>query len=253
MHEQRIPKAADLRRKVFLELLSSPLTVLPFVVGVSAFLGTWALNIRPDLGVLGLVLGILGAGGMFLTQLFTSGEDRAKKAIVEFQEKARAQREADLDELAQRLEGDRDPRTETALSDLRALAKALDGLDEDPRARTTNATVIDIRLTAAHLFSQCVRSLEQSLKLWHTAADMRTVSARQPILDQRETIVEDVYRSIRDLGNLLVALQDLGATEDNASELTRIRNELNQNLKVARKVDARMRDFEHEIDDRLRQ
>jgi hypothetical protein len=80
---------------------------------------------------------------------------------------------------------------------------------------------------------------------------MRTISAREPILAQRERIVEDIYRSIRDLGNLLVALQTLSAADDTGSELSRIRNELNDNLDVARKVDARLREFETDVERQL--
>lgn len=229
------------------------MTVLPFVAGISTFIGAWALGLRPDLGAFAILAGGLGSAGVFLTKLITSGEDRARKAIVELQNQAHDTREKALDDLAQRLEDDRDPRTETALGDLRELARALDELDEDGYIDNDNPTVIEIKLGATQLFEQCVQSLEQSLKLWHTAQRMRTISARQPILDQRERIVEDVYRSVRDLGNLLVALQSLSVADDNSTELSRIRNELKENLEVARQVDKRLRDFENEVESRARE
>ncbi len=232
--------------------------MLPFVAGVSAFFGTWALDMRPDLGVLGLVLGVLGAGGMFLTQLITTGEKRAHKAINELQAEAHRQRESGLDDLARRLGDDRDERTETALADLRELAKALDLIDDgvpdtDEFLDESNPMVIEIKLVATALLSQCIQSLEHSLKLWHTAERMRTISARKPILEQREEIVKDVYRSIRDLGNLLVSFQNLGTADDTTSELTRIRKELDDNLKMARQVDARLKEFEHEVARKVRE
>ena len=76
MLDANIPKTGAVRRKLLLGVLSSPATVFPFVGGVTAFLGTWALDVRPDLGILAAFLGILGAGGAFITQLLLGGDSR---------------------------------------------------------------------------------------------------------------------------------------------------------------------------------
>lgn len=227
------------------------MTVLPFVAGFSGFLGTWALDIRPELGALALLLGVVGAGGAFLTQLIMGGEERSKAALTELMAEAHQEREDHLNDLHRRLEQDQDARTEKSLADLRALAKALDDLEEQGLIDNRSSMVVEIQAGANQLFKQCVVSLEQSLKLWHTAQQMVTASARKPIEKQRDAVVKDVYESIRQLGELLVSLQKLGVDTKDDTELSRIRNELNQNLKVAKQVDARMRNFEDEIEREL--
>lgn len=251
MRDPKPLKTGDLKKKVLLGILSSPLTVLPFLGGMTALMATWALNIRPDLGLLGLLAGVLVAGGAFLTQLVVGGEKRAGRALEELRKEAHDAREQGLNDLAGRLEGDNDDRTEKALADLRALSEALDALDEQGLIDSRSPLVIEIKLGAAKLFNQCVVSLEQSLKLWHTAQGMVTKSARQPIVKQREKLVKDVYESIRHLGELLVSLQQIGKEEESESKLGNIRNELNRNLKVAERVDARMKAFESEIEHEL--
>jgi hypothetical protein len=242
------PKTADLRRKVVLNILASPATFLPFVGGATALFGSLALDVRPDLGVLGFVAGVLCAGGMFLTKLFLGGEDYAREVLKEASEEALTARQQELDDLETRLTYDRDSRTENALKDLRSLSKALDELEGEGYIDGQSATVSEIRLGAVELFEKCIQSLEQSLKLWHTAGKMKTRSASGPMLLQRERVLKEVFESIKHFGTLLVALQGMGSVRDDASALARIRDELKQNLVVARKVDARIQAFETQLD-----
>lgn len=245
------PKTADLRRRVVLNILASPATFLPFVGGMTALFGTLALDLRPDLGVLAFVAGLLCAGGMFMTKLLLGGEEYAREAIEEAGKEAQRARQQELDDLEVRLTYDRDSRTENALRDLRSLSKALDELEGEGYIDTDSATVVEIRAGAGELFEKCIQSLEQSLKLWHTAGSMKTKAARGPILSQRDRLLEEVFESIKHFGALLVALQSIGSTREDASELSRIRDQLKQNLEVARKVDARIQAFETQLDNEL--
>ena len=77
---------------------------------------------------------------------------------------------------------------------------------------------------------------------------MNTKEARRPILDQRKAIIKDVACSIEQLGRILAAVQGLGTGGGSAeSELARLREELDQNLEVAKKVAERMQSLEQEI------
>lgn len=251
MEEKIASDTAALKRKMLLGMLASPATVMPFLIGVTGLLGTWALDMRPDVGILLGLIGVLGSGGMFLTQLLVRGEDFARRAIKEAQLEAQQDRERMLDELDGRLSADQDPRTESALRDLRSLAEALDELQAEGVIDLDAPAVIEIRAGTEHLITQCITYLERSLSLWHTGQKMATNAARKPILEQREKIVKEVFQSIRQLGKLHVALQNLSTGVDQVTDLARIRDELDQNLAVAKRVDERMKALEDQFDHRI--
>ncbi len=209
-------------------------------------IGFWAFNWRVDVGVMAFLVGVCGSVGMFLTKLLVGGEQYAKKAIKETQKEATESRERALDNLEKRLEADNDKRTEAALRDLRALETALHDLDETGAISLSPPAVVEIMADTAQLFDQCVVHLEKTLALWETAHQMRTKAARQPILDNREKILVEIFQCVREMGKTLVDVQQLGA-DSNGEKLASVRGELEQNLAVARQVDARIRDFEDEF------
>jgi hypothetical protein len=238
-----------LKRKMLLSVLGSPVTLLPVMAGVTAFLGSWMLGFRQDLGALGLLAGLLGGAGMFVTNLLVGGESYAKEAIEEEREKAGLEREAALDALDRRLAEDGDPRDESALRDLRSLAAALEELSELGAIDLEAANVIEIRAGMAQLFDRCVAHLERILVLRDMAEKMTTKAARKPIDEQRDEIMAEIFESVKTLGKMLMDLQGLGDS-DSTRELSRIREEMDQNLKVARKVDERLQDFESQFSPR---
>ena len=245
--------AGTLKRKMLLNILSSPATVLPFVAGVTALVFAWATGSGTDLGVLGVVAGVFGSAGVFFTKLLLGGEGYAKQAIEEIQEKEHAEGERALDDLDKRLCADKDPRTEAALRDLRSLMRAFDELKGSTGQALNVLATTEIASGVKGLFDQCVRSLEQSLRLWCLAESLKTRAARDPILKQREDIVLDVGKSIRQLGEVLVAIQNLGASEGVDSELARVGKELDQHLAMARQVEQRVKTFENQIEARVKE
>lgn len=236
-----------LKRRILLKLVSSPLTLLPFVGGVTTMVGAWALNTHVPIGLFAGLAGILVGTGAFLSRLTLGGETAAKQVLEEMQQEARRAREAALDDLDARLAADGDPRTESALRDLRTFMKAF-------HERETWASGLNSRLTydimqgVEELFNRCVQSLEETLKLWRTAQEMRTKSARTPILGQRERIIREVASSIDQLGKLLVELQNLESGARAPAGLARVRKELDQSLAMARSIDEHMKALDKEYD-----
>ena len=241
------PETEKVKRKVLLDLLTAPTTALPFIAGVTALVATWAFGFRADLGVLAGVAGICAAGGAFFTKLILSGETYAKRALQETQEEAQADQERTLDNLDKRLCQDGDPRTEAALRDLRSLLRAFDDLRAKGEIDMNVFSSTNVLTGVHNLFEQCVRSLEQSLSLWQTAQKLRTKVARDPLLKQREDILQDVGKSISQLGQTLVAIQKIGSGDDAKSELARIGEELDQHLVVAKQVEQRLKAFENQL------
>jgi len=159
------------------------------------------------------------------------------------EEVAREEREAAqrlLDDLDQQLaEADKDPRPETALRDLRALVRAFD----EAEAASSPAhlpLVVDLRARVQEVFHQGVEAVAQTGKLWQTARQLNSPAARQPLLDQRERLIADVQATVKQLSDTLVGVQSLGTGEGSPRELTRLREELDQSLAVARTVEERV-------------
>ncbi len=232
-----------LKRKVFLRLLGSPGTVLPFLLGMTTLTASWALEWQPGIGLFAGLAGVLVAAGTFVTRLLVRGDKVAERVLREAEESKQKERQQALDQLDRRLTvADQDPRPETALRDMRALVQAFaDYADHDLRFNTGNA--IEIQSRTGLLFDQCVDSLKQTDQLWQIAQQLHTPAARQPIIEQREKLIADVQGSIKQLSDTLVALQRMGAGESANAQLTQLRDELDQSLAVAKAVEARVNNF----------
>jgi hypothetical protein len=229
-----------LRKKVLLRLLGNPLTVAPFLLGMTTMMTSWAMNWRPSLGVFAGLAGVLAAGGSYLSQLLINGDAITKQAAAELEQEDNAARQKLLDQLDQQLtHADNDPRPEVCLRELRALLKAFEESEDDP-ANVTRASVFEVQTMVRQLFDRCVESLRQSDRLWQTAAGLQTPGARKPILSQREKIISEIQESIKHLSQTLVALQTLDRGADSNAELSRLRGELDQSLTIARTVEERV-------------
>lgn len=237
----------SLKRRVLLRLLGSPFTVLPFMLGMTAMTAGWVLDWRPAVALFSGAAGALCAAGAFITRLMVSGESVARGVAAESEREELEARAQALDELDRKLtSADKDPRPETALRDLRALVKAFEEGASD-YYRFNAGTVVELHSRVGQLFDHCVDSLRQTDRLWQTAQQLRTVSARQPILDQRERIVDEVQASIKQLSDTLVAMQTLGAGERSEGQLARLRDELDQSLAIAKTVEERVNDLVNEV------
>lgn len=231
------------RKRVLLRLLGSPLTVLPFLVGMTALTASWALDWRPNIGAFAGLVGTLAAMGIFFTRLLLQGDKVAERILTESAQSEETDRQKALDNLDHQLTiADQDPRPETALRDLRALVKAV---QEGAAASGgyNGALLIDINLRVGQLFDHCVASLRETDRLWKTTQQLHTVTARKPLLDQREKVIAEVQDSIKQLSQTLVALQSLSASEGSQNELARLRDELDQSLAVAQTVEQRVNDL----------
>ena len=229
-----------LRKKVFLRLLGHPLTVMPFMLGMTTMMASWAMNWQPGLGLFAGAAGLLGAVGVFFSQILVGGDRVTREAAADLAREENEARQKALDELDQRLaSADDDLRPETLLRELRALVKAFDesdGSDWDLNART----VFDVHSMVGQMFDQCVHSLRQTDRLGQTARMLQTPAARKPILQQREKIISDVEASIKQLSNTLVTLQTMNSGTGSNAELARLRAELDQSLSVAKTVEERV-------------
>jgi hypothetical protein len=242
-----VPDRSGFRKKLLLRLFSSPLTLLPVLAGVTDLLVLWTFGLRSGMGIFVGIAGILGGVGIFLTRLLLDGSV-GKETIEAMAREMEEERERALDDMDRRLAADGDPRTKRSMRDLRELARVYRQGLPCSESLQSSAT-FDILSGVEQLFNRCVLSLEKTLDLWYTARRMSTREARKPILDQRERIIEEIGESVKQLGTILGGIQDLGTGEGTGeSDLTRLREELNRNLEVARRVTRRMEDLSKDID-----
>jgi hypothetical protein len=231
---------SNLRKRVLLRLVGHPAVLAPVVLGASASTALWTLANQAALGWFAAIAGLLTSLGVYLTRAILDDGQTARKVLAEIDREAQAARETALDQLDKQLvKADRDPRPETALRDLRALLRAFEECASQGASREL-ATDVEVRARVRQLFDHSVRSLESTMKLHETARQLQLPEARKPLLDQREQILSDVHAGIKQLGTTLVALQRLGAGEQDRSELARLRGELDQSLAVAQRVEQRL-------------
>ena len=112
-------------------------------------------------------------------------------------------------------------------------------------ARKLNAaSTMDIVSSVQDLFNGCVSTLETTLELYETARRLRTKEARRPILERRDELVRDVQQSVEQLSRIMVGIESLGAAASGDGDLAKIRADLDANLTVARRVEAKMRSWQ---------
>jgi len=230
----------QIRRKVFLRLLGHPAVVMPFVLGVTGCTAAWALDWPSALGWFAMVAGALTSAGAYFTRLILDNGKTASAVVTEMEQHAQQANKAALDDLDRRLvEADNDARPESALRDLRALVRAMD----DYAGKTDGLhapAVVDVRSRVQQIFDSSVRSLEQTLQLGATAKQLRMAEARKPLLEQREKIIADIQAGVTQLGATVAALQRLGTGAQSTRELARLRDELDQSLEIASRVEERL-------------
>lgn len=241
-------ETAALRWRVLRKAAWSPMVLVPVLFGAWA-LATGVLMGSPAgffgfLGVTGVALGL----GLAAARFVLGGERYAQDALREAQEARYAAGETKLNQVERRLEKTRDTRTFQDIRMLRALRRRLLGAVE------TGAFAVppEVVSMSEQMYRSCVESLEHSAVLWETARKMATQAARDELMAKREALLQEVSRSVYQLAQTVDALQAAPLQRDTGQELGRIRQELDTNLQVARRVEARMQALERELGGRSR-
>ena len=224
------------------DILGSPLVLMPFMVGSAAFASFFALGLKGSAAVGAVLIGLagtLGAAGTFITKFILGKDDRVKQLVEASRSKAKLDKRKALEHFHHRLTMDGDERTETAMQDLRSLRQAFRQLDKIA-PDLNRAMIEDIQQRSEELFQQCVSSLEKTLQLWKTAESLASETARKPILEQREKLVGDVVQTVEHMSRTLASVQGITSRSDGDARLQRLRGELDQSLEVAKKVEQRV-------------
>ena len=223
----------DVKRKIYLDLFASPWTLLPVVSGVTALLVSWAVG-GSTLAFAGLA-GVLAGAGIFASRLVFGLEKITDNAYQFILAKQQARQQEELQRLHQQLEQDQDPRTQRLLT---LLQRAYERLDADVRAGRVTVAAQGVLQSVEQMFQVCVNHLHRSYELWEDA-HREQGGRRDRLLRQREELVTEVEQSVDFLDASLEQLR-VKNTRQGRSELARLRDELDESIRIARQAEERM-------------
>lgn len=231
----------DLVLRVLLALIGHPLTLFPFLGGVTV-LALAAVGLGIPLTIFFGLLGVLAGIGSFFTLLAFKREGITQKIIEEMERGAAAQRESWLNEVEGKLTADRDRRDDKLFKDLRSLDR---GFRESRKLAETVGiqTAFGLYAQVEQLFQLSIKALLKALDILRTAEQMETATVRESMLERRKKILDDVQSTVEKLGAILIGIQHLGEEQSDDTQLARMREELDTALVIARRSDERRREF----------
>ena len=230
----------DVRKKVLLDLFASPSTLIPIVGGASMLMLSWALDGGAVWNLVGMA-GILGGLGWFATRIVLGLEKITADAYEYLRSQQVRKQQENLDQLDHKLCKDRDPRTQESLRELRTVYA---GFVEDVKSRKISAAAHDIVDIVDEMFVGAVGQLERSYQFWRDAKETNG-GARKRMLQERDEVVNEVLETVRHLENTIGQFRSVGAKKQ-GKQLGRLRNELDEALRVARRTEERIASWEEE-------
>lgn len=217
----------DLRKRILLDTLVTPGTIIPGTLGLSLLL------LSEMLGGMAAFVGfccVLGSIGACLTNLVFNMDKISKRALKEWQEAQAKQRDSKLDELDSKLVRDRDPRDQTALRNLRTIYRSF---VEDLQAGKLAASVSSAMMAQIdEIFNACVQQLERQYEIWETAMKV-SGDLRDKLLRQRDEIIAEVEKSVANLSDVVNEVRAL-KINTKKGELEQLQQRLNTQLEAAK-------------------
>ncbi len=229
---------ATFRKKFALRLASHPVTVLPFLGGLTVIGAGWA-GMLPATAIFAGVVGVVVGVGALVTRAGLLGTQIARQLHEELQAKDHDATEAALDALRREFAQDDDPRDEKMLDQLRELARVFKR-DTEWIKRVNAVSAAEITSGVEELVRISIQKLQDAYRILRTVDDLSSSPVRQPFVEQRERLLGEVKTHIRELTDHFTGVFTLGTGRDVGAETTRIRNRLQESLDVARKVEEAM-------------
>jgi hypothetical protein len=231
--ENRNSTMDDLRKRILLDLVITPSTVIPVLLGGSFLLLSEMLGgYSAFFGFVGLLVGF----GAFLTNLVFNLESISKRAVKQWQEQQTKAREKELDSLDRRLaktEGDRD---ENALRNLRTLYKSFSS--DVAGGKLSDHVPPQMLQSIDEIFQTCVAKLDRSYEIYRTAATM-TGKLKRDMEEQRQALVSEVETSVHELANVINEVRALKFRNE-GDDLRLLQNRLSSQLEIAKATEDGM-------------
>ena len=230
----------DVRRKVLLDLFASPSTLIPIVGGASTLILSWALGGGAAWNIVGMA-GILAGLGWFGTRIILGLEKITADAYEYLRSQQIRKQQENLDQLDRKLRKDRDPRTQESLCELRTVYVRF---VEDVKSGKISSAAGDVVEIVDEMFVNAVAQLERSYQLWRDAKETNG-GAQKRMLTERDEVVNEVLETVRHLENTIQQFRSVGAKRK-GKQLGRLREELDEALRVARRTEERIASWDQE-------
>lgn len=226
------------QKKVIFESSSAPETSVPVAVGIFALLAGLMFGAGPFLTLAGLLAAMVGIG-FFVRKMIFGFSRLTQSAYEAFFESRQARQDRALRELDRQLQRDHDPRTHNLLRQMWHLYKTLEKDVESGKIAYGSHEVLE---KVDDMFQVCVEHLKLSYQLWEMARRLGGYAERQK-LQQREELIQEVHASVDHLEKVVEQLHER-TVERNASELKKLREELDETMRVAKAVEERTADLD---------
>lgn len=224
----------EIRNRVIMDLLANPVTLGPILGGLTTSMVSWAFG--SALGVFGGLAGFLVGAGILFTKFVFQLESVTQKAYEDLQQEKEKTFNDSLDRLDALLCKDKDPRPENCLRELRILHA---DLKQELKLKPYNGEIVS---NFEKLFDTCVKSLEETHRLWEAGRKLSSTEKRR-IQDQREEIVVEIEQMTVQLAGDIRQFKTEVIDSTKNSVLKEELNEFKTNLRVARKTHERMNEF----------
>jgi hypothetical protein len=239
----------DLRKRILLELMITPTTVIPVLVGGSLLLLSEILGgYSAFFGFVGLLVGF----GAFLTNLVFNLEKISKRALKQWHDQQTKSREKELDSLDRKLARTEDTNDESALRNLRVLYKSF-GADI-AGGKLSDHVPPQMLQSIDDIFKTCVAKLERSYEIYRTAMTM-TGKLKHDMQRQRMNVIIEVEASILELASVINEVRAL-KFKNEGNELRQLQSRLSSQLEIAKATEEGMASImrgSDGIDERLKE
>lgn len=230
-------KWRGLRKQAVVDAFSKLDTSIPIVLGAVAFIAVVVLSAGPILAVLALIAFLFGVWRFACRGL--AGLQKVAGQFQQMFESRTAQQQRQLADLEAKLCLERDHRTQELLVSLVQVRRSLEQDIKDGRFSVLTG---DVLRHVDQVFNMCVEHLEMTYQLWQAAqGDPRDSSQK---LQQREILIVEVEASVKQLQAILDHLHQR-AVGSKTDELRRLRAELEQTIRIAKRVEQRTDELLH--------
>lgn len=210
------------------------------VFGAAACLATWAIPALPNLYPLGAV-GIIAGVVRLIVRIGLDFDKVAAKVENQREAETLAAEDEQLRKLLRQLRFDRDPRTDSVFLILKTSLKEFRELNE--RSYKIGQS-LDLPAKVDKLFKAAVIQLEKTLTL-QKLSERLYGQQREQVLAEREAIIQEVSVAAEQIKTAVQHLREVDSRSQD-TDLTTLRDELDESLRIAAAAQSRMNELERE-------
>ena len=234
-----------IKKKVREEILYKPAySLIPALICWPILMFMWALGIKMFVLFLisfGVTIASIGFYITWASFIYGDKTGLEKKILDEFNKTLDHKKRKEISALRKKLIRDDDLRTQELLD---ALVKLTDLIKEQHASNDSNITDnLNILSEIDDLYSSCVSYLEQTYILFIQSGEIKIASVKESILERREKLITEVKKSVDALGQILASFNELGRSSGREGQQKR--NDLIEQLEIAKRVDAEINSWEN--------